>query len=610
MPTAAPSPVDPLLGDSPDALVAALARWVGNNGESKPQEQRLPAAMFGEAFAVGGFTPATQWAAPDPLLAAADALTDALQHGEIAAPPDHAALSFVAQDDAPPLVVLTVPLALAARWPPAAAWRRAHPDAGASHVLLAHRALLPGSEGLVRAGRMLALTPRESRLLAALGRTGDLRAAAVSEAIGYETARGAIKAALAKSGFARQGALVATALQLDAIGDPSPIHLGDHLQQAIGLSDRQVALARLIALGSTRDEAANQLGLGRETAKAELKILFQLVGVTSSVGLSVVAAQLGIAARLLAASDIGATDLAAASEPLRLIARSGDRAGRIAFADYGPKGRIPALHFHTATTSRYYPRSYIARLQELGLRPVMIDRPGYGFTDMIGGDYTPQAAQDALDVADHLGADRFHVIARGGTMLLAELAAHHPHRIARAVVLNPEPAPDDDARMAGIQGSYKRIFYTLPRKIRPLTRYLSAHLSDSVIERISSRMFGGSAADQRIFADPEVRRAYVYATRLAAIQGGVGLEALSIAELRGAPPPIADGSFIAILSGEEDAMYRPEDSWPRLLAAWPGAHAERIAGAGRLLHLQHPDLVAAALDEGSQKSRKPRQPER
>ncbi|WP_260583368.1 alpha/beta fold hydrolase [Sphingopyxis sp. PET50] len=457
---------------------------------------------------------------------------------------------------------------------------------------------------------MLALTGRENRLLAALARTGDLRAAAAAEAIGYETARGAIKAALAKSGFARQGALVATALQLDAIDDPSPIHLGGHLQQAIGLSDRQVALARLIALGSTRDEAARQLGLGRETAKAELKILFQLVGVTSSVGLSVVAAQLGIAARLLAASDIGATDLAAASEPLRLISRSGGRAGRIAFADYGPKGRIPALHFHTATTSRYYPRSYIAWLQRLGLRPVMIDRPGYGFTDMIGGDYTPQAVLDALDVAGHLGAEKFHVIARGGTMLLAELAAHHRERIVRAVVLNPEPAPGDDARMTGIQGSYKRIFYTLPRKIRPLTRYLSAHLSDGVIERIAGRMFGASAADQRLFADPEIRRAYVYATRLAAIQGGVGLEALSIAELRGAPPPIADGGFITILSGEEDAMYRPEDSWPRLLAAWPGARAERVAGAGRLLHLQHPELVAAALDEGSQKSRKPRQPGR
>jgi pimeloyl-ACP methyl ester carboxylesterase/DNA-binding CsgD family transcriptional regulator len=602
------SAADPLLSDAPDALIDALARWTGSeHGVSAiTGGAPSPAAVLNEALAVGGLAADGRWIDADPLLARCEALADALAHGELVQLGDHPALSFIAQDHGPPLVVLTVPRQQASHWPPAADWQRRQTAASATHVVMVHRAMLPGSDGLIRAGRMLALTPRENRLLAALARTGDLRDAAASEAITYETARGAIKAALAKSGFARQGALVATALQLDAIDDPQPLELGDHLQQAIGLSDRQVALARLIALGSTRDEAARQLGLGCETAKAELKILFQLVGVQSAVGLSIVAAQLGIAGRLLAASDIGATDLSAASEPLRFIQRR-DRAGRVAFADYGPRDHIPAIHFHTATTSRYVPRSYVARLQELGLRPVMIDRPGYGLTDMVEGDYLDHEIRDVLDVVDSLHADRFHIIARGGTILFAHLAAHYRQRIARAVVLNPEPPPAADARMAGLAGRYKRIFYYVPRLVRPLTRYLASHLSDGIIERIALRFFGASAADQRLFADPDIRRAYVYATRLAAIQGGVGLEAVGEVEPRSEPPPLSDGSFITILSGEEDALYRPEDAWPRLLAAWPGAAAHRIAGAGRLLHLQHPELIAAALDEGSQISRKPRQ---
>lgn len=602
------SAAEPLLSDAPDALIDALARWTGSERRASALSDGVPtpAAVLNEAWAVGGLSANGGWIGADPLLPDCAALTDAVAHGELVQPGDHPALSFVGQDHGPPLVVLAVPQQQAAHWPPAAEWQRRQPGTSAAHIVLVHRAMLPGSAGLVRAGRMLALTARENHLLAALARTGDLRDAAAIEAITYETARGAIKAALAKSGFARQGALVATALQLDAIDDPQPLELGDHLQQAIGLSDRQVALARLIALGSTRDEAARQLGLGRETVKAELKILFQLVGVQSAVGLSVVAAQLGIAARLLAASNIGATDLSAASEPLRLIQRRG-RAGRIAFADYGPRDRMPAIHFHTATTSRYVPRSYVARLQELGLRPVMIDRPGYGLTDMVDGDYLDHEIRDVLDVADRLGAARFHIIARGGTILFAHLAAHHRDRIARAVVLNPEPPPAADARMAGLAGRYKRIFYHVPRLVRPLTRYLASHLSDSVIERIAMRFFGSSAADQRLFADPDIRRAYVYATRLAAIQGGVGLEAVGDIEPRSEPPPLSDGRFITILSGDEDALYRPDDAWPRLLAAWPGTAAHRIAGAGRLLHLQHPELIAAALDEGSQSSRKPRQ---
>lgn len=81
------SPIDPLLDDSPDALVGALARWVGDDGQAKPREARLPAAMFGDAFAVGGLTATAGWIGADALLTLSPALDDALRHGEIASPP-------------------------------------------------------------------------------------------------------------------------------------------------------------------------------------------------------------------------------------------------------------------------------------------------------------------------------------------------------------------------------------------------------------------------------------------------------------------------------------------------------------------------------------------
>lgn len=73
---------------------------------------------------------------------------------------------------------------------------------------------------------------------------------------------------------------------------------------------------------------------------------------------------------------------------------------------------------------------------------------------------------------------------------------------------------------------------------------------------------------------------------------------------------IADGSHITVICGLQDDMYRPEDTIPRLAAAWPGMQVRLVVEAGRLVHLQCPEIVAAGLLDGSRLSSARRQSRR
>jgi hypothetical protein len=153
--------------------------------------------------------------------------------------------------------------------------------------------------------------------------------------------------------------------------------------------------------------------------------------------------------------------------------------------------------------------------------------------------------------------------------------------------------------MGGIQGAYKRVFYSLPGMIVPLVNQLANHVSDRTIERLIEKFMGDSAGDRAVLADPEVLRAHIHSNRLAGLQGGKGLAAMGLTGAHFALHPISDGSFITVICGLQDAMYRPEDTVPRLQAVWPGLKVRLVENSGRLLHLQHPEMIAAELTDGS-----------
>src|SRR3954454_17437896 len=113
---------------------------------------------------------------------------------------------------------------------------------------------------------------------------------------------------------------------------------------------------------------------------------------------------------------------------------------RLSFADVGdPSGRaVVFLHGCPGSRlSRHPDDSIVARN---GVRLISVDRPGYGGSD---GDPTSDEGTQAADVvalADHLGLDRFAVLAwsSGGPTALA-LAAEHPNRVSAVAIAAGQP---------------------------------------------------------------------------------------------------------------------------------------------------------------------------
>lgn len=587
-----------LLGDDLGQLERALDGLADRDSTDQASAaSAAPAAIFAEAWKVCALDPGNGGLGHDWSQAFAPVEREELEYELTAVGPDPL-IRFLHPQGVSPVMVLILPVQQFSDWPMIARWleqRSAGPAPTHAALRLAATDLRSGQLGRVRS--MFRLTQGEERLLCRLTQTGTLREAARCEGMAYETARTMLKDTLAKSGHPRQPALVGAALKLNALDEALDLDSDGAMREVFGLGARQCAIARLIALGQTRGEVAAQLGLSVETIKAELKVVYTTLGVGNATTLAVIAAQIGIAARMLAARDVGAVDLAASSEPVRLMVRPG-QGGRIAFADYGPPGRIPTFHFHTTTTSRYLPRSYIAALQAAGLRPVSLDSPGFGMTEMVEGSYFDECARDVIAVADALGAPRFNVISRGARQV-SYLLKHCPERLERAVIVNPESDPSADQVMNGIQGAYKKIFYHLPWLIAPLAAQLATRVSDHTIERLIDKFMGSSPADRAVLADPDARRAHIHSNRLAALQGGLGLIAVGQAGAGATLTRVADGSFITVMCGLEDAMYRAEDTVPRLETAWPGLQVRLVEHAGRLLHLQHPELIAAALTGGS-----------
>lgn len=595
------NPLD-ILHEDVDGFGAALAEAPDSLGEAMAQDAaRAPAgpafvnprayasaACDGDGNIVIADPAFAAWAAP---LHRGRAELGSLKAGK-------ARVSYLLEDKGKFIAVAAAPLAAARHWPLAPEVRQTLERGEAEFALVAHLPPTLQPRGLANAARLFGFTAREASMAEALVRGGDVRAAAAMEGIGYETGRDVIKSAMAKAGCHRQGEFVALCLQIESGEQPGDLAIEPVLRDIFGLTERQARIADTIARGLTREECAARLGLSVHIVKTELKAIFAICELTSLVQLTTLVAHIQAVAALAEATDIDLSVATRGAEPLRLLPRK-QRGGRIAFADHGPRGGIPAIFLHTATTGRHLPASIIAALQAEGLRPITLDRPGFGLTSMpddaADQDYLAHNARDIIAICDRLGIERTCIVARGGTMVLAYMAAHHPGRIDRAVVLNPEPPPQRDGRLGGLQGHVKQLVYSRPQLIAPLAGHLSRRASARTVERLVMQVVGGSAADRATLADRELLAAYVRSTQQSAMQGGIGFLAIARSEPHDSVVTLADGSFITILCGAEDTMYAAADSVPYWQSIWPGARAEIVAAAGRMLLFQRPDLVAAAL---------------
>lgn len=396
------------MAHAPDSLAQAMAQASEQAGGA--------ASVPAMAFAAAACRRDGRIVASDETFAAFDlpprGLADALRAASSAAPRISAIV-----DDARglPVAVAVGDPTRALSWPVGDAVRAALASGAADYAILGVRS----ADHIDWAGLFAAWTfsGAETRLAGALVRLGDLRAAATELGIAYETAREALASAMAKTGARRQPEFVRQLAQL-AFGElPANEATWRTLADTYGLTGRQGRLAFLIALGATRATAADALGISDQSAKGDLKVIYERCGIESGAALGRIVAETDALARLASATDVEILAPDHSASPLRFVRRR-RAAGRIAVEDHGPFGGVPVVVFHTPLNGRHLPRRLVGAMHTQGLRPISVDRPGFGLTSQADGDFVSEANADLIDVLDALGLTRARLLGRSISMPL------------------------------------------------------------------------------------------------------------------------------------------------------------------------------------------------
>jgi pimeloyl-ACP methyl ester carboxylesterase len=177
----------------------------------------------------------------------------------------------------------------------------------------------------------------------------------------------------------------------------------------------------------------------------------------------------------------------------------------------GPLSGYPVFLLHGTPGSRLGIRPDDEQLDELGVRLIAYDRPGYGRSDPYLGRSVAQAADDVRAIADAFGYETFAVLGRsgGGPHALA-CAALLPERVtgvASLVGLAPFGAPDLDW-LAGMADTNRRQYTAAIKGRAALTRLLFPEVMALRADptRFGRRLFAqATPADQALMADKRYR---------------------------------------------------------------------------------------------------------
>ncbi len=507
--------------------------------------------------------------------------------------PDRPHVAMVADDaTGRPIAIAAGSRATAANWPLDSAIRALLENGGAAYAAIAFR---PDQGAWRRAATAFGFTSAEARLVAALATTGDLKRASNSLGIAYDTARKLVASAMEKTSSPRQADLVRKVLGVAAGDMTAPSDVTRLFADLFGLTLTQARLARGIALGATRNQAAAAIPVSTHRAKADLRAAYAVCGVANAVELARIVAEVDVLAGLALACDVELNLGVATHEPLRLIRRRWAD-GRIAVADHGPTRGQPLIIFHTMTMGRSISRRFIKHLQTAGFRPILFERAGFGLSDAVEGEPYITATRDLIDVLDTLGITQATLLSRGGNTAVINAAATLPNRIVGGVLLGAGPPVSRDRQRKGMLGLGKSILFDNPHLLESFSKLMFRQTSSSAIRRMMLESVKGSASDMAALADEQEMATIVRATRQCAL-GVKGFAREIVADVHNTrPPTLIDADKWTVITGAQDQLFQfneeAETYWRTIL---PNAQFVTVPDGGRFLHLTHPEAIISAL---------------
>ncbi|MGU3540967.1 alpha/beta fold hydrolase [Methylobacterium sp. A54F] len=271
--------------------------------------------------------------------------------------------------------------------------------------------------------------------------------------------------------------------------------------------------------------------------------------------------------------------------------------GRLATVEAGPAtgGRATVVLLHGASANASDPMEGVGRtLAARGFRVVAFDRPGFGWSDRLGGPEAAGPARQAQAVAEALermGVGPAIVLGHSWSGALAlRLALDHPERVAGLALVSPVALPFPDRPALPW---YWRLALQ-PPVAWCLSRTVGPPLGLYYLDGAARTVFVPQAVSEGYLARSRAALVLRPGTLLANVQDLMGLPAALAAQ---APRYASLRVPTVVVSGEADRIVRTDLQARPLAGLIPGARLALLPGIGHMVPWVAPEALADAVSE-------------
>ena len=335
------------------------------------------------------------------------------------------------------------------------------------------------------------------------------------------------------------------------------------MQSSFGLTSAESEVCARLATGLSLKEVAGDLGISNNTARNHLQSVFDKTSLNRQNDLILMMTQLNVILTNLSSPDTQDAPTQAVPYPGHQFCIAASKPPRrVAYRVYG-SGSHTVLYFHeSCATSRLLPGTDDLAT-DLGLRIIVMERPGFGFSDPLAQLSFEDIAADGEHLLNELQCERVSLMGNmAGGAYAATLAARMTNR-ANHLMLIAGRAPNqyDDAP--------NELIYTLRHKlaqqpwlINTFFNILRNRANKATVTGLLKRVYGSTEKDRAFL---EEHKEIVRHMRDAALESLTVSAAGVVAEIGCfTQPSSVDLSpitcGITYWYGDQDTLVSPEQS--------------------------------------------------
>lgn len=362
------------------------------------------------------------------------------------------------------------------------------------------------------------------------------------------------------------------------------------VQEAFGLTLAEVDIVRGIALGLPVKEIAEARGRSPETVRTQVRsILGKTETHSQSELVRVVLGLMDVAQVAPVEMELPASSTLAHLPVKALRTAEGRRLEWVEFGD--PKG-APLLYMHLDFGFSRWPAAAEQAARHRAIRVIVPYRAGFGRSDLHARDvdYTDAVMRDYLAVLDHLGLRRVAVLCQGADFRFACALSLARPGLVSGILGCAAQLPLRQAAQYDRMDKWQRFILANARYAPKVLPFL-VQAGYSLARRLGKEKFftlvnGGSAADMKAFARPDIREAVLLGTeislgaRISAHQA-FARECLS-SEKDWSHLVQAVSVPVVLLQGDQDPQS-PVQTVRELMADFPHLQVSFLPDTGQLL---------------------------